>query len=682
MKVSFNTPDLKKIFIKNLNMLFFPFSVFYGEFLLFAFNTNNNLFSVSLLRIFLFSCVLGLFLHLILDAISNKKLSRGLAITAMSFGTVYTCIEYCCKDFFKSYFSFTYMKQMVGGVVGEFFSNVISCIISGLPFILLAFLPLVLFIIFRKNILPQESNPKSFKIGAVIILVIFQISGSLLSVIGSDKDFYTYNFSADASIPKFGAFTSLRLETTYALFGLPDSPKIDIDEIVSENGEKEEVDSESIEYGYNTLDIDFTALEAEENNGTLKAMHNYFGSLTPTKQNDYTGYFKDKNLILITAEAFSPYAVNEQLTPTLYKLSHEGFVFNNFYQPNWTQSTTGGEFAVMTGLVPTWVNQQTAFVASANNNMNISLAHNMKKLGYTAKAYHNNTYSYYDRDKTHPNLQYEYYGIGNGLSLSSTNWPASDLEMINATADEYINAYVKDGQKFHTYYMTVSGHAGYTFSGNAMSRRHREVIEAHYPDAPEQIKAYLACNLDLEYALTALLQKLCDAGIEDETVIALSADHYPYGLVETDRDYYAELSGVNDKEGDTSRYKNTLIMWCGSMDEPIIIDTPCSSIDIVPTLNNLFAIPYDSRLYSGRDIFATNFEADKVSTSMPLVVFADYSWITAAGRYEASTKTFYPNENVTVDENYADAVNKLTRAEFIYAKYIVQYDYYNLVLKE
>ena len=98
--------------------------------------------------------------------------------------------------------------------------------------------------------------------------------------------------------------------------------EVDAAEIVIEE-ESEKADSEDIEYGFNTLDIDFEALDQSESNGTLKSMHNYFGSITPTKQNEYTGYFMDKNLILITAEAFSPYVINEQLTPTLYKLLRE-----------------------------------------------------------------------------------------------------------------------------------------------------------------------------------------------------------------------------------------------------------------------------------------------------------------------------------------------------------------------
>ncbi|MBQ6714523.1 MAG: LTA synthase family protein [Clostridia bacterium] len=681
MKIRFGLSGLKTKLIKNLNILFLPLSAFYGEFLLFGFNEGNQIFSMPLLRIFFFSLALGFALALLLELIPNKKLCRGLAITAISFGTVYTCVEYCCKEFFKTYFSFTYMKEMAGGVVGEFFGNIISCIISGLPFILLSLLPLVLFIIFRKQIIPDEKRDLSVKITVLILLIIFQISGGMLSRFGSDKDFYTYSFSADAAIPKFGAFTSLRLETTYAIFGTPESPQIDLDDIVSDEDDSQKTDSEDIEPQYNTLDIDFAALDEGETDGTIKSMHNYFGSLTPSQKNEYSGYFKDKNLILITAEAFSSYVIDKELTPTLYKLANEGFVFNNYYQPDWTQSTTGGEFAVMTGIIPTWVNGKPAFAASIGKYMPVSLGHTMSKMGYKTLAYHNNTYTYYNRHLTHPNLGYDYKGIKGGLELSSTEWPCSDLEMINATADQYINDYVENGQKFHAYYMTVSGHANYKWGSNAMSRRHREVIEAYMPDAPEQVQAYIACNLDLEYALSSLVKKLEEAGIADDTVIVMGQDHYPYGLVESDVDYYNILSGINDKDGDTSRYKNTLIIWSGSMKEPVIVDTPCSAIDIVPTINNLFDIPYDSRLYSGRDIFAENYSADKVSTSMPLVVFANYSWITEAGRYEASTKTFIPNENVTVDDKYINAVHKLVRAKFSYAKNIIGYDYYRKVLE-
>lgn len=76
-------------------------------------------------------------------------------------------------------------------------------------------------------------------------------------------------------------------------------------------------------------------------------------------------------------------------------------MFDNFYQPGWGQSTTGGEYAVMTGLLPTWVNGNVSFYATANNSMPFALGNQFRALGYTTAAYHNNIYNYYRRDKTH-----------------------------------------------------------------------------------------------------------------------------------------------------------------------------------------------------------------------------------------------------------------------------------------
>ena len=305
-----------------------------------------------------------------------------------------------------------------------------------------------------------------------------------------------------------------------------------------------------------------------------------------------------------------------------------------------------------------------------------------RELGYNSLAYHNNTYTYYGRDKTHPNLGYDFYGVGNGLEMPDGSlWPQSDLDMMKVTVDGYIQDYVENGTNFHAYYMTVSGHCNYNWGGNDMSKKYRDVVEAAYPNYSENVQAYIACNLELEAAMTYLVEKLEAAGIADETVIVLAADHYPYAMAEGDVDYYNELTGLNDSERDTSRYRNTLIMWCGEMEEPVIVDTPCSSIDIVPTLCNLFGLDYDSRLYSGRDIFATNYEANEYSTCMPLVIFANTgfgnSWITAAGTYEASTKTFTPKPGIEVADNYVSKVNRLVQAKYSYAKLMIQNDYYS-----
>ena len=138
------------------------------------------------------------------------------------------------------------------------------------------------------------------------------------------------------------------------------------------------------------------------------------------------------------------------------------------------------------------------------------------------RAYHDHNYTYYDRNLSHPNMGYDFKAVNSGLNIQNT-WPESDLEMIQASVDDYINA-----DNFHVYYLTVSGHLEYNFYGNHMAIRHEaEVADLPYSDT---VRAYIACNLELEYMLDYLLTRLEEAGQLDKTVIALSADHYPYGL--------------------------------------------------------------------------------------------------------------------------------------------------------
>ena len=86
---------------------------------------------------------------------------------------------------------------------------------------------------------------------------------------------------------------------------------------------------ELFEYDYNNTSIDFSG-----GSGEIAKINNFMSNEKGSKQNKYTGMFEGKNLIFIVAESFSEIAVSEDLTPTLYKLVHEGFDFENFYTSN------------------------------------------------------------------------------------------------------------------------------------------------------------------------------------------------------------------------------------------------------------------------------------------------------------------------------------------------------------
>lgn len=426
-------------------------------------------------------------------------------------------------------------------------------------------------------------------------------------------------------------------------------------------------------YGQSVSSVDFAALAAA--GGNCADIDAYVSALTPSSQNAYTGSFAGKNLILICAEAFSGFLIDPELTPTLYRLSTKGINLNDYYQQS-ISGTTGGEYQLLFGLIPTSGGSSIKEITQNGTHTNIGALLNDK--GYFGMAFHNSTYTYYDRHQTHTKLGYSggYMGVGNGLEgLISPKWPASDLELMQETLPMYI-----DKQPFNAYYMTVSGHSLYTFDKNAMSRENKEAVDAwctkNNLSYTEPVRAYIAANLELEKAVDYLVKTLEEKGIADDTVICIAPDHFPYGL-DSDASlgnmpYLSELYGypVNTYE---ERDRSRAIIWCGALEdnEPIIVNTPTSSVDILPTLCNLFGVEWDSRLYVGRDV---------LSDALPLVFFGNYDWKTDLGHYSSSKNIFTPtDENAVIPEGYVKQISSIVRDRMTFSKSVLSHDYYTHV---
>ncbi len=432
------------------------------------------------------------------------------------------------------------------------------------------------------------------------------------------------------------------------------------------SGNSEEGEAITANTGYNKLPIDFAVLNSTCDTKELQKLTQYLAVSQATKKNEYTGMFEGYNLIFLTAEGFCPYAVDETLTPTLYKMIHSGFVFTDYYVPLWQTSTSDGEYTNLTGLIP---DQQFSMRRSSDISMPYTIAKYFLEDGATATAYHNNTLSYYDRYRSHPNLGYEWRASKLG-DLSEEEWgshifemegagewPASDYNMMVATIPEYIN-----DDYFHVYYMTVSGHMNYNFAGNKMSSKNKEAVA----DLPynEEGRAYIACNIELDKALQYLIEELDKAGKLENTVICLSADHYPYAMEPGTLD---ELAGRHLEN--LEMYQNNLILWNSEM-ETVEVNKPCSSIDVLPTLLNLFGFEYDSRLYAGKDI---------LSDCEPLVIFSDRSFITDKVIYVKKTKEVIPRTEEAVTEEYMDRMKSEVKNRYNYSAGILNQDYYKYV---
>ncbi|MCR5278529.1 MAG: LTA synthase family protein [Lachnospiraceae bacterium] len=419
---------------------------------------------------------------------------------------------------------------------------------------------------------------------------------------------------------------------------------------------------EEIDTSPNMLNIDFVKLAEEETNENVAAIHKYMASLEPTYKNKYTGMFKGFNLIFMTAEGFSSLAVDETHTPTLWKLTHEGFVFNNFYNPRTGGSTSDGEFVCSTSLVPT-NRGATNFRIVGQNSMPFSLGNMFNRTyGITSRAYHDNDYMYYGRDITYPGMGYYFKGVGNGLDIPK-HWPASDLHMMEASLPDYI-----DDEIFNIYYMTVSGHLNYNFAGNWCAKIHQQDVEdLPYSEGP---RAYIACNMELDRALEYLINQLEEKGIADRTVICFTGDHWPYGL---ENDEISEILG-HPVEENFELYKSNLILWSGAIKEPIVIDKVCGSYDILPTLCNLFGLEYDSRLFMGRDILS--------DTEGYVIFMYNRSLMTDKASFNARTGEVVNFTDEELPEDYIKNMRAILNARWKYSQAIMDTDYYSYIAKE
>lgn len=600
----------------------------------------------------------------------RPRTARRLAIGLSLALAVLYMMEYFLHDSFQVFMPLSVVAAGAGGVATDFGGTVLRLLGANLWRIGLILAPIAAYALIFRHGRRRAAGP------GLALLLVAVYAAAMLTVwaIPGYADGLTTAFAFDNAAGDYGLHVALVLDAVKGGEGasFTDTPTAPPTEPPTQapTGESEaptELPTEPpVVYVPQTLPVDFEALAASAG-ADLAAIHRYVASQTPAMTNDYTGLFAGKNLILITAEAFTGAVIDPELTPTLYRLANRGIRFTDYYQPMWGAGTTGGEYSNVVGLVP---GSGKCMKEAAQQDLFLTIGNRLQAQGYTSAAFHNNSYTYYDRHKTHTALGYDLFmGMGNGMEAGVRDvWPQSDLEMFDFTIPEYL-----DKQPFSLYYMTVSGHSAYSTGGNAMSRKNYDAV-AHL-DRSEAIRCYLAANLELEYAMASLVARLEEAGIADDTVIVIASDHYPYGLEESDTwgtsaSYLDELFG----EPAGSRFvrdRNALIIWSGCIEgEGIVVDTPTYSLDILPTLSNLFGVPYDSRLLVGRDVF---------SGAAPLVLWPDHSWKTDLGRYDASTRTFTPAEGAAVEEGYAKSVSAQVANKLTYSKAVQTYDYFGVI---
>ena len=664
-----------------------------------------------------FSLAAGLFLSALTLAWPPRTNSIIAKILAVVISVIYG-VEIIAKTILQTYYGPSALGVAAGNKLTDYADVIVSTVIRSIPILLVLLLPAVLICIFGNDFPGFERFDVRFAgivLGGCILCHILGIGVTLLPWRGDVTPAMLYQMDTNMNdqVEQLGLFTMLRLDTKHMIFPVKNTMGDDFPDIgnltpgasSSEPGGSDPAGSTSepdpgpvIDTSPNVMAADLAAIAENGKNDDIKWLASYFNSVTPTKKNQYTGMFEGYNVIELVLEGFSGYAIDKELTPTLYKLTHEGFVFNNYYTALHYTSTSNGECQTLLGLYPKNGNpitmKDTGVLRFKENgqtvgfNAYLTLPQQLKRAGYSVLGYHANS-EMYGRALSHSNLGYDWhqFQVGDlkssprgtlsefeGLEVSDSGkllWPQRDTHMISASVDDYINS----DTPFHVYYLTISGHMPY--SNNRIVSPYRDTVRA-LPYS-ETTQNYVATAIEVDRALELLLQKLEAAGKLDKTLIVATGDHIPYFNVDTLEELSGKKFGDSKdfeylKEGsiDFDVYKNALILWSASMEEPVEVDKVCCQVDILPTLSNLLGLEYDSRMLAGSDI---------LSDSEGLVVFTSTCWKSDRGFYNRFTQEFTPAEGVAMtaeeQEGYVAAMKKLVNYKLNATHLIVENNFYS-----
>ena len=200
-------------------------------------------------------------------------------------------------------------------------------------------------------------------------------------------------------------------------------------------------------------------------------------------------------------------------------------------------------------------------------------------------------------------------------------------------------------------------HWPYDSSSN-LGDKYISEINKYYKDYPIDMKRYISKCMEFDKALELLLSELENKGILDNTVISLFADHHPLKFGNSTLYKYSKvLTRSSGHDADLTPF----IIY-NSKTRGKEIENPCSTIDHVPTIANLFNLNYDSRFYMGHDAF----EDDCI------VVFNNLDWITKEGTYSKSKN----KASEGLDEGYIESINSHVKNITNISKTILDYDYF------
>ena len=388
----------------------------------------------------------------------------------------------------------------------------------------------------------------------------------------------------------------------------------------------------------------------------------YFAQRTPSADNEFTGIFEGKNVVLVLMESMDDWMIGEH-TPTINSLMDQGINFTNFYTPGYGGVRTfNSEFCLNTG---SFLSSQGGYAFDyVTNDFRQSFAYQMRQAGYSAKVYHYNEPEFYSRGVFSPAMGYEEYVCYEDYVTEETEddlYSDQFLFDYSQVADDFF----RDGPRVN-FIITRSAHLSYIYN---------EVLSywglKQYPQYrgltghEEEDCAYLKAKL-VDDMFARLIQELEAKGELENTVIIAMTDHYTYGV--EDQQLVMDRSGVTEE---LLVERTPCFIWsadCPDLDVQKVMNTA----DMLPTMLNLLGVdsPYP---YMGHDVFDENYPG--------YALFPNGSWICGDIFYDASQEALksVSGTGQTVSQAFVEQMAQISEEFIRINNLILETDYYSML---
>lgn len=426
----------------------------------------------------------------------------------------------------------------------------------------------------------------------------------------------------------------------------------------------------------------------------LKEVNEYYkNNLNQKKENEYTNIFAGKNIIVIHAESLQTIAINkkfnnQEVTPTLNKLSNEGIYFNNFYSQVGVGTSSDAEFVFSTSLLPS--SNGTVFVNYYDRKFE-TIQKLFKNKGYYVASMHANDGEFWNRKTMHKNLGYdklydkEYYTIDEtiGLGLSDKSFFNQSVQLIKNIKNEH-------KKPFYINLITLSNHTPFSdientpkFDTSMYVDLNNQTLKRDYINGTT-LGNYFRLVHYFDDALKDFIEELEHNNLLENTVIVIYGDH-DARIDESYYNLYYNYDGIEDrilnpndknyKEFNEYTYelnrKVPFIIWTKETKFNKTINKPMSMLDALPTLGNMFDVYNKYQL--GQDIFNV-----KDNT----VIFLDGSYLTDKIYYNSQKNEIYSINTEVINENYVTKRSNYADKLIEISNKIIEYDLLKEIAEE